>query len=357
MKKILGVVAVAAVLAPSFAAAQSDLTLYGRADASYNYRSFGSTPTVGATAGKPETHYSSVSSDTSYWGIVGKEDLGNGRKAYFKMENGFNIDTGAQGNATTLFNREAYVGLGDSAIGNIQLGSQFGPTVAITGEVDPFQRSNLGGNGILFQNGPATTRGYTLKYDNAIQYLSPTTNAVSVRALVSLGEGSVPGPNYAGSVRYVAGPLMLGSIYDRNRILATTVGLTGATVTSQTLALGAKYVLGFGTLNAYALTNRIPGLPHANGYSLGAVILAGPGEIRTSVARQDVGTGKGTLGAIGYFYLISKRTMLYTAAGRLTNQGTSIFSMAPTVNESTAAGLPGKGQSVNGFSLGMRAMF
>ena len=357
MKKILGAVAVAAVLAPSFAAAQSDVTLYGRADASYNYRSFGSTPTVGTTVGKPDTHYSSVSSDTSYWGIVGKEDLGNGRKAYFKMENGFNIDTGAQVSPTTLFNREAYVGLGDSAIGSIQLGSQFGPSVALTGEADPFLRSNLGGNPTLFQNGPATTRGYTLKYDNAIQYLSPTTNAVSVRALVSLGEGTIPGPNYAGLVKYSKGPLMVGTTYDRNRILATSVGLTGVTVTSQTLSLAAKYAVGFGTLNAFALTNRIPGLPHANGYALGATVLAGPGEIRTSVARQDVGTGKGTLGAIGYFYLISKRTTLYAAAGRLTNQGTAIFSMAPTVGESTAAGLPGKGQNINGASLGMRAFF
>ncbi len=41
----------------------------------------------------------------------GKEDLGGGSAVLVKLENGFNADTGAQANATTLFDKQAFIGL------------------------------------------------------------------------------------------------------------------------------------------------------------------------------------------------------------------------------------------------------
>lgn len=355
MKKILGAVTAVAILAPSLALAQASANLYGRLDASLNYRAFGSTAAVGSTPAKADSHFTSISSDTSYWGIVGKEDLGDGRKAYFKMESGINVDNGTQV-SPTLFNRESYVGLGDANLGSIEVGSFFGPGLALSGELDPFQRSNLGGQHTLMQTGSANLRGYTLKYDNTIRYVSPLKNPLVVRVYVSLGEGVIPGPNYASYIRYANGAWVIGSTYDKNRVTAVSLGLTGATVTSQTLSLASKYATSFGSLNAWYQTNRVPGLVNADAYMIGATILAGPGEIRTSVARETTGTAKASLAAIGYFYPLSKRTMLYAAVGRLNNQSTT-FSMWPTYNEAASMGLPGKGQSIAGSQLGIRTFF
>ena len=357
MKKILGAVAAVAVLAPCHVWAQTTVNIYGRLDASLNYRDYGSTPGVGTKPGKASSTLSSVSSDTSFWGFRGVEDLGGGLRAYFKMENGFGIDTGAVVSTTSFFNREAYVGLGDAGLGSIQLGSQFSPAIALSAEFDPFQRSNIGGLYTLMQNSAANLRGFPLKYDNALQYLSPTNNDVVVRAMINAGEGVIPGPNYAASVKYTKQNLMLGSSYDRNRITSVSVGVSGSTVTSQTLSLTAKYDTSFGSLNAWAQTNRIPGLSSANGVMLGATYLMGSSELRASVARENVGTARGTLSSLGYFYLISKRTTLYTSVGHLSNQGTAVFSMGPSLTEGPPQGLPGKAQGISGVQLGMRTFF
>ncbi len=43
--------------------------------------------------------------------IAGSEDLGNNTKVSFRLENGFNSDTGEFGDADRLFNREASLSL------------------------------------------------------------------------------------------------------------------------------------------------------------------------------------------------------------------------------------------------------
>jgi len=49
-------------------------------------------------------------------GFIGQEDLGGGRKAFFTLENGFSITTGAAGQGGRLFGRQSFVGLSDAAL-------------------------------------------------------------------------------------------------------------------------------------------------------------------------------------------------------------------------------------------------
>ena len=62
---------------------------------------------------------SRVNSNTSFWYLDGKEDLGDGKKAYYRLEWDFSTDTGAQGAG-----RNFYVCLSDRSLGQLQLGRQ-----------------------------------------------------------------------------------------------------------------------------------------------------------------------------------------------------------------------------------------
>src|SRR5258706_16082158 len=42
---------------------------------------------------------------TSRWGVVGTEDMGGGLKAFFKLESGFNVDTGTLGGGGRAWSR------------------------------------------------------------------------------------------------------------------------------------------------------------------------------------------------------------------------------------------------------------
>ena len=112
MKKTLLVLATLAATAGLAQAAT--VTLYGAADAGlvYNYTKF-----KGSAVFDGERYSGKVSEDryglesgnygASKWGLKGEEDLGNGYKVGFKLENGFSLDDGRAGQDGRLFGREA----------------------------------------------------------------------------------------------------------------------------------------------------------------------------------------------------------------------------------------------------------
>lgn len=130
----------------------------------------------------------------SRWGLRGTEDLGNGMKAFFNLESGFNAQDGALNNGTAslaanpttapattvsantslngqLFNRQAYVGLSDASLGSISFGRNYGPICDIAVGYDPVQDANLfsplgfsgtwGGGGGVSED---------IRIDNSIKY-------------------------------------------------------------------------------------------------------------------------------------------------------------------------------------------
>src|SRR5471030_617877 len=97
----LSALAVTAASAAPSAFAQSSITLYGIIDAAVQYAN---------TGGHTVVRQDSSSVAPSRWGLTGTEDLGGGYKAIFKLEDGFNVNTGAIAGNGALFNREAWVG-------------------------------------------------------------------------------------------------------------------------------------------------------------------------------------------------------------------------------------------------------
>ena len=121
MKKSL--IAIAALAAVGAASAQSSVTLYGLADTGLQYTN--SKVKVGdVTTKTSEFGANSGMLNGSRLGVKGAEDLGNGLKATFNYELGFNSangNFGTNGEATSGFGRKATVGLAGN-FGHVRIG-------------------------------------------------------------------------------------------------------------------------------------------------------------------------------------------------------------------------------------------
>lgn len=340
-------IAAAAVMLPVSVLAQSGVAAYGIIDVSVEHLKFSGTATRGSS------NLSTLTSDTSRLGFRGTEDLGDGRRAYFKIETGLQMDTGAQTSGTAFWNRETYVGLGDARWGSVQLGSQFAPGLVMSLKADPFTRFGLGGQYTLLQG----LRGYQNRFDNVVQYVSPTIAGISGRLLVAAGESAATGRSYAAFLEYTGGPLYLGAVYDQVKTTAASVGLAGSPVGSRTVSLAVTYDFKVAKLYGWVQSNRIDSLDKANGYMVGTTVPLGQGELRASYAHRDAPDADASLLAIGYAHFLSRRTQIYATVGRLENSGSAAFRMGPATGEQAAARLPAAGQDTSGMQLGMRHTF
>jgi len=355
MKPFMSAVGLLAALTPLFAHAAEDssVQLYGRIDVALEATRFSGTAT------KPSASPVAVSTDTSYWGFMGSENLGGGTRAYFKLESGFSVDTGAPGSPTSLFNREAYVGLGSTTYGSIQLGNQFTPAFFITTRADPFQRSTNGAILNLMQQGAGNKqRGYRLGQSNAIQYLSPAFGGVSARAMVGLAERtSAPddlGAFRSGSVEYGGKRLYAGLSVEEEKVAGATPDTTRA---KRTTTLGATWDFGAVKAYGYLLRDTIDNMRDAHAWMAGLTYPVGAGVIRSSYSRytlRDTPGAKADVIALGYTHALSKRTTLYTSYAWLDNGSASNFALWPG---SKTYGLPGLGEEVRSLEFGIRHFF
>lgn len=97
--------------------AQSSVTMFGSLDAGLTY--------VTNVGGKSSIAMADGINKNNSVGFSGTEDLGGGKRAFFKLENGYSLDTGMAGQGGLLFGKQAYVGLGDQTIGDLTLGRHY----------------------------------------------------------------------------------------------------------------------------------------------------------------------------------------------------------------------------------------
>ena len=177
------------------------------------------------------------------WGIKGTEDLGNGMKAVFVLESGFNLPTGQISNAagalaansptaTTannsatssvdgqLFNRQAWVALSDNNLGQVALGRNYAPIFDVTIPNDPLSGaqlfSPLGFSGTIGGGGGVSE---DTRVDNSIKYTNKTGD-FNYGALYKFG--GVAGNSSAGSatafnIGYMSGPLSIQAAHQEFR--------------------------------------------------------------------------------------------------------------------------------------------
>lgn len=165
MKMSLTALAVLGVFAGSAMAA--DVTLYGALDTGFEYFHHKTTNFDG-TSVKDDTFDMQTGWDTgNRWGLKGSEDLGNGYKVSFKLESGFNGDTGTMGQGSRLFGREAGLTL-SGPFGSVAFG-RFGGIASSCGTYDML------GYVESFDGGDGDVWGFAAsdRYDNMVVYQTP----------------------------------------------------------------------------------------------------------------------------------------------------------------------------------------
>ena len=119
-----------AALAATSAYAQSSVTVYGLVDTAVRM-------TTAEANGKSQTAMTEGAFQGPRVGFKGEEDLGGGTAAVFKLESGFLSNTGASDQQGQLFGRQAFVGLKDKSLGELDAGRQYGVAFDVLGNYDP----------------------------------------------------------------------------------------------------------------------------------------------------------------------------------------------------------------------------
>ncbi|WGS43309.1 porin [Burkholderia sp. JSH-S8] len=330
-------------LTPLASFAQSSVTLYGSLDAGIQYRSK-------ADGKRSAVNLQNYGNLPTLFGLTGKEDLGGGLAAIFKLEQSFNLNDGTSTVPGSAFYRNAYVGLSGS-FGTVTAGRQTTVLFDDTLEFDPFYYAAYSGQSQLIP----ITDNYV---SSSIKYQSPLLAGVTMKALVATG--GVAGNFRSGRVLEL-GALYRGTALSASAVLRETNG-SAANGTPDTSALkrtigvlDAAYRMGPATILA--------GVERQTGdLAPSKTVVWGGGRFQASPAialglgvyqtlSSDPSTGHPTLFVAGATYSLSKRTSAYLNVGYSKNSTHS----SQTVYEYDSTPLNGANQV--GVMLGMSHSF
>lgn len=316
MKKLPLAFAVLAAFAGT-AAAQSNVTIYGIIDGGVEYQKGGAAGSI--------TKVTSGMQNPSRIGFKGTEDLGGGTSAFFTLENGFALDTGAALQGGALFGRQAFVGL-KGGFGSVTLGRQYTPIfTSLCFLIDPFSCGMAGkADNLMAQGGTAATGGAP-RTTNAVKYTSPVMSGFM--AEVVYGAGEVAGNSSAlrtigGQVGYTNGPLLV-------RLAHNSVENATATATSKVTTFGAKYNFGVAIAAFAYAVNKGANAGNTNVFQadtrdtlVGVTVPFGASAVVASYIRKTdkaITNNDAKQFAVGYTYALSKRTNLYTSYAYIDN--------------------------------------
>ncbi|WP_323121224.1 porin [Burkholderia alba] len=186
--------------------AQSSVTLYGIVEDGVDF--------VSNVQGTHLTQLASGVTAGSRWGLRGAEDLGGGLAAIFRLESGFDLNSGRLGSGLA-FSRNAYAGLQSTRFGTVTLGRQWD---SIVDYVEPFTlNGNVGGYYFAHPNDMDNTdNGFPIS--NALKYRSPTLGGFTFGGLYAFGGIAGQFSNnavFSAGASYAAGPFGAGVGYLR----------------------------------------------------------------------------------------------------------------------------------------------
>ncbi len=320
--------------------AQSSVTLYGALDGGLIYTSRTLNLENGQNAGK---QFSLINGGMipSTFGLTGREDLGNGWTAKFKLESGISLANGGFDNSNgNLFGREAWVSLA-SNYGEAKLGLQYSPFMLALFESDPRSFAQFGGS-IVTYVGNSLTGNFD---SNAVSYTSPKIAGFTGSVLMALG--GVPGNfnagrQYSASLEFDYGGLMLNAgILDEASSTDTAIDSNPLTEPLEARTLGMAYSFSnfavkasFTNFNApLQFDDNVRNGGDNNVYNAGFIYYFSPGlfNVSGSVAyiddRHD-SRSHSLLAVLSTQYYLSKRTSLYLEAGITNNCGTENIGLA-----------------------------
>ncbi|MFM0348174.1 porin [Paraburkholderia sp. RL17-347-BIC-D] len=314
---LLGIVACAA------GHAQSSVTLFGDVDVGVQYLTH-----AGSNGGRT-IGFQSGNEQPSRFGMVGREDLGDGYTAIFRLESGFSMANGSSDIAGTLFDRYAYVGLDSKRLGTLTAG---------------VQRSILAEQAIDFE--PTYVAEYSagatnyvpvasFSQNNSIKWTSPTYAGISAVAMYGFGQqvaGNFNAGRFSsGALRYQGASLGAVVVYEQSHG-TEAAGSDLSSKVDRRVNLALRYAIGDATL--FASYTHVSGDLHLSppGYTYfgGLRYMITPALFVTGeVAHYHTSDNEGqpTWYLTGATYLLSKSTSLYAYAGVLANHGGTSFTL------------------------------
>lgn len=204
----------------SWAYADSSVTIYGIVDAGLSFSRINGNDVRDAS--NVGLSYGAQSGNRV--GLKGIEDLGDGNKLSFMLENGFDLGNGTLEQDRRLFGRQAWFGLENDNWGYARIGRQYNFATDYFGAIDPFK---LGfGQASM---GAAFGSANMDRMSNAIKFQTPDLSGFQVGMGYSFAVGEP-------------------SFYYNQRVVPNAIGSTGynyATANNvRQLTLGAKYASG-----------------------------------------------------------------------------------------------------------------
>lgn len=206
-KKLIALAVAGLVCAPAFA--QSNVTIYGVLDTFVGYSKAGDAKATGLISGGLAGNR---------LGFKGTEDLGNGLKASFVLEQGFSIDDG-QPNSSRQFHRQAWVGL-EGGFGAVALGHQYAPGYNATATHSAVSAGPLDPQAVL-SAGLSINPGSAARWDNSLTDKTPHMSGFTASVIYSftgtsgteVGNDRSDDDDFGLGLDYKNGPLGLSYAY------------------------------------------------------------------------------------------------------------------------------------------------
>lgn len=275
---------------------------------------------------------------TSWFGLVGVEDLGNGMQAEFALTSFYKPDTGTQGRfpGDTMFSRDANIGL-RGRFGALHLGAYVSPNFFPAVRFNPFGNSTVmsplllhsyvqtNGDRFVWRNAIAGDTGWS----NQLSYTTPEFNGFVADLHVQLGEvaGHAGKNNVGARLSYAQGPLAAAAYAQRVQVnnpldagaAVSALNTVGSPARQSAWFVGASY--DFTAVKLFGTFQKTANSSHSSDRTgqLGASVPVGRGMILMSWAntrrRGDPVGGSLARNTVscGYDYLLSRRVDLYVA--------------------------------------------
>ena len=391
-KKTILVAALGAISAGAYAA---DVELYGVVDTGlkYTHEKWQEKSAAGKDTEKDQsfTMESGTNSATRF-GLRGSEDLGNGLKVGFKLENGFSSDTGALGE-NRIFGREASVNVSGD-FGTVYAG-RMGILRSDTGSVGFYGAmasafgsgwsDNIAGHTFVMAD-------YVSRRDNVLTYVSPEFAGTTLYAQYAMGgddkigsENKTTADRYAAiGAKWAGGPFEVGALVDWQNKSNRDVTINNYTLPrgsysikdAYTVNLAGSYDCGFaktylalqyfkdandgaGLISEVASTYsaddaaQVMRLLTVTGYGVhlstafdalggswkaGIGYMDGDADLHVADTKGFNGDVKAYTASVGYEYALSKRTMVYTGMGYTQRELDGTFTDAQGNSKDTVKG-------------------
>lgn len=265
-----------------------------------------------APGGESKTTVDSGKMTTSYYGFGGKEDLGGGLSAQFRIEGFFQADTGTEGRFTgdATWARTSSVGFSHPSYGSLNFGRNstqlFISTLSFNALGDSFGYSPS----IRHYFSSSTVTGDT-GWNDSIFYSSPAIGGFrfGVATALETGTADTDGENWGLNLGYASGPLSVALVYQD----VQKDGATAAIDDTSTIQLNGAY--DFGVAKGYLQYGEVDNDTKNTSFDiigLGVRVPVGVGAAVAQYGEIDAKTGadRKTF-TTGYIHPLSKRTELY----------------------------------------------